>query len=241
MSTMSIPTRVASPFIASIFIVGGLDAALDPEGKVKKAEAVTHPIARRVTVLPDDTETLVRLNGATQVAAGTMLSFGIWRRLAATVLVGSLVPTTLAGHRFWEELDEDARKAQMLQFAKNLGLLGGLLLIATTPAIEVGASASRASLGGSRQRFRTLPVTLRSANGALLGGRPQPAEVGPTTEGFRHAITTGFGAVLALGGWNVRGGRGTRTRSPDGSCRSISRPSSSSRLSSRAPARPHRN
>lgn len=131
MSMRSITTRVASPLIASIFIRGGLDAAMDPEGKVKKAERVAGPIAERVTILPDDTETLVRLNGATQVVAGATLSLGILRRLSAAVLVGTLIPTTLAGHRFWEELDEDARKLQMMQFAKNLGLLGGLLLVAT--------------------------------------------------------------------------------------------------------------
>ena len=151
MSTTSIPTRVASPLIASIFILGGLDAALDPEGKVKKAEAVTKSVAQRVGVLPDDTETLVRLNGATQVVAGTLLSLGIVRRLAATVLMGSLIPTTLAGHRFWEELDEDARKAQLVHLAKNLGLFGGLLLIATN-ATAAPRAAKRQR--GGKSRFR---------------------------------------------------------------------------------------
>jgi len=131
MPTRSIITRIASPLIASIFIRGGLDAAMDPEGKVKKAEKITGPIAKRVTALPDDTAMLVRMNGATQVVAGTTMSLGILRRLSAAVLVGTLVPTTLAGHRFWEELDEDKRNQQITHFAKNLGLLGGLLLIAT--------------------------------------------------------------------------------------------------------------
>src|SRR5215469_4360146 len=131
MPMRSITTRVASPLIASIFIRGGLDAAMNPERKVKKAEKVTGPIAQRVDVLPDDTEKLVQLNGVTQVVAGAMLSLGIFRRLSAAVLIGTLVPTTLAGHRFWEELDEDARNQQITQLAKNLGLLGGLLLIAT--------------------------------------------------------------------------------------------------------------
>src|SRR6185312_16810474 len=131
MPMRSITTRVASPLIASIFIRGGLDAAMDPEGKVKKAEKITGPIAKRVTALPDDTAMLVRMNGATQVVAGTTMSLGILRRLSAAVLVGTLVPTTLAGHRFWEELDEDKRNQQITHFAKNLGLLGGLLLIAT--------------------------------------------------------------------------------------------------------------
>jgi putative oxidoreductase len=133
MSVRNITTRVASPLIASIFIRGGLDAAINPEEKVKKAEKITGPIAERVTALPDDTETLVRLNGITQVVAGSMLSLGILRRLSAAVLAGTLIPTTLAGHRFWDELDEDARNMQITHFAKNLGLLGGLLLVATEP------------------------------------------------------------------------------------------------------------
>jgi uncharacterized membrane protein YphA (DoxX/SURF4 family) len=150
MALRSITTRVASPLIASIFISGGFDAAMNPEGKVKKAEKVTGPIAQRVTALPDDTETLVRLNGVTQVIAGTALSLGLLRRLSAVVLIGTLVPTTLAGHRFWEELDEDARNMQITQFAKNLGLLGGLLLVAT----ERTSRSRRSSKSGSKARLR---------------------------------------------------------------------------------------
>lgn len=148
MSLKSIATRVASPLIASIFVTGGLDSATNPEGKVKKAEKVTGPIAQRVNILPDDTETLVRLNGITQVIAGAMLSLGILRRASAVVLIGTLGPTTLAGHAFWEELDEDARNAQLMQFAKNLGLLGGLLLVATEP------SANKSSRREGRTRLR---------------------------------------------------------------------------------------
>ena len=153
MSIRSMTTRVASPLIASIFISGGLDAATDPEGKVKKAETVTRPLAQRIDVLPDDTEALVRLNGATQVVAGALLSLGILRRLSAMVLAGTLIPTTLAGHRFWEELDEDARKMQITHFAKNLGLLGALLLVATEPRPNHGAKSSRRN-GARQQAFR---------------------------------------------------------------------------------------
>jgi uncharacterized membrane protein YphA (DoxX/SURF4 family) len=152
MPMSSITTRVASPLIASIFIRGGLDAAMDPEGKVKKAEKVTGPIAERVTALPDDTETLVRLNGITQVVAGAMLSIGIFRRLSAAVLAGTLVPTTLAGHRFWEELDEDARNLQIAHFAKNLGLFGGLLLIATESTTSRSSRSKKESKGRLRIR-----------------------------------------------------------------------------------------
>jgi uncharacterized membrane protein YphA (DoxX/SURF4 family) len=114
-----------------MFVAGGLDALQHPEGKVKAAEKVIRPIAQHTSVLPDDTVTVVRMNGAVQLAAGVMLSLGILRRTAAALLIGSLVPTTVAGHRFWEELDERARSQQVIHFFKNLGMLGGLVLVAT--------------------------------------------------------------------------------------------------------------
>ena len=55
---------------------------------------------------------------------------GRFRRLAALALIGSIVPTTLGGHRFWEETDQAARAQQRMHFLKNLGLLGGLILAA---------------------------------------------------------------------------------------------------------------
>jgi uncharacterized membrane protein YphA (DoxX/SURF4 family) len=128
---LNIPGRVARPLLASIFISSGLDAVQHPEGKIKAAEKVTGPLASHLAVVPDDTATAVTINGAVQVVAGALLSFGILRRTAAVALIGSLIPTTLAGHRFWEEIDEQARVKQITQFLKNLGLLGGLVLVAT--------------------------------------------------------------------------------------------------------------
>ena len=57
-----------------------------------------------------------------------MLSIGKLPRVAALALCGSIVPTTLAGHRFWEETEPATRAQQRTHFLKNLGLLGGLLL-----------------------------------------------------------------------------------------------------------------
>jgi uncharacterized membrane protein YphA (DoxX/SURF4 family) len=113
-----------------MFIFGGLDALRNPEGKVKKADPVARPIAEKVPGLPQDTETLVRINGAVMVGAGTLLAVGKFRRLAALALIGSILPTTYAGHRFWEETDEATRAQQRIHFLKNIGLLGGLILAA---------------------------------------------------------------------------------------------------------------
>jgi uncharacterized membrane protein YphA (DoxX/SURF4 family) len=116
--------------LAPMFVAGGLDAFRNPEGKAPKAAAVTTPVAGALG-LPDDPRAFVRFNGAVQVLGGAMLGAGKYPRIAALALVGSLIPTTLAGHHFWDLDDEKERAAQRTQFLKNLAMLGGLLLIVT--------------------------------------------------------------------------------------------------------------
>lgn len=113
--------------LAAMFVAGGLDSLQHPEGKAQAAEKVAPPLARPLG-LPEDTTTLVRINGAVQLVAGVLLALGRLPRLAAAALVATLIPTTLAGHAFWEEDDEASRKAQRIHFLKNLAMLGGLLL-----------------------------------------------------------------------------------------------------------------
>ena len=122
--------RVARPLLAGMFIQGGVDSIRHPDGKAKRAATVTEPLADTLPI-PDDPVALVRFNGAVQVGAGTLLALGKVPRLAALALAGSLVPTTMAGHRFWEEDDPQARAAQQIHFLKNVSMLGGLLIAAT--------------------------------------------------------------------------------------------------------------
>ena len=90
--------------------------------------------------LPDDPELLIRANGAAMVGAGAMLATGRFPRLAALVLAGTLVPTTVAGHRFWEEADPVQKRNQRLHLLKNVSLLGGTLLA----VVDTGGQARRA-------------------------------------------------------------------------------------------------
>jgi uncharacterized membrane protein YphA (DoxX/SURF4 family) len=165
---MALSRRIARPLLASIFIAGGLEAVQNPAGKVKKAETVTKPLSEIVGAMPSDPETLVRINGAVQISAGLLLATGKLRRLASLALIGSIIPTTYAGHRFWEETDEVARAQQRIHFLKNLGLLGGLILAAVDTegdpslgwrtkrrahqleaALAMGRAASNADLRGA--------------------------------------------------------------------------------------------
>jgi len=125
---MALTRRIARPMLASVFVASGVDVLRHPESRVKQAEPVTSMITKAVPSLPDNTELLVRVNAGAQVGAGALLALGRAPRLSAAVLAGTLVPTTLAGHRFWEEVDPVKRKQQQTHFLKNLSMLGALIL-----------------------------------------------------------------------------------------------------------------
>jgi uncharacterized membrane protein YphA (DoxX/SURF4 family) len=116
--------------LASMFVVGGLGSVRRPEQVAALAEPVVRPVSDRVPVLPDSTEQVVRLSGAVQVAAGVLLGLGRMPRLSALALAATLVPTTLAGHRFWAAEDDSDRAQQRIHFLKNVSMLGGLLIAA---------------------------------------------------------------------------------------------------------------
>jgi uncharacterized membrane protein YphA (DoxX/SURF4 family) len=117
--------------LATVFVVSGWKAIQDPTKLAQRAKKVTDqvgPTLQKVhPKLPNDAETLVRLNGAVHVIGGIgMLTPA--HRLASATLAASLVPTTLAGHAYWEFEDPGDRLQQRNHFMKNLGLLGGLIM-----------------------------------------------------------------------------------------------------------------
>jgi putative oxidoreductase len=125
---MPVLRAVARPMLASIFTIQGYNTLVQPERVSPVAEPVVRPLAERVTAVPDTTEEAVRLSGAVQFAAGSLLALGWWPRLSSLAIAMTLVPTTLAGHRFWEVEDKQERAMQRIHFLKNLSILGGLLI-----------------------------------------------------------------------------------------------------------------
>jgi putative oxidoreductase len=121
---------IARPLLASIFLVGGAEAFAHPERRAELAKPVIEQMTSVLPALPPDPVVLVKANAAVQVGAAALLSAGVLQRLSALVLAASLVPTTFAGHRFWELQDPAAQAQQRTHFLKNTAILGGLLLIA---------------------------------------------------------------------------------------------------------------
>lgn len=132
---MSLSRLIARPMLASVFFVGAANALKNTPGPTAKADPVTArlvPLAKKAGIpLPEDPETLVKINAGVQIGAALALATGRFPRTSAAVLAASLVPTTAAGHRFWEVEDPAQRDQQRLHFVKNVSLVGGLMIAAT--------------------------------------------------------------------------------------------------------------
>ena len=144
--------RIARPLLAAPFIYGGISTLRKQQDRVPGARPVVEKIAEAAdkqlpVQVPRDVEQWVKADAAVKVAAGALFGLGRMPRLTAIVLSASIVPTTLAGHRFWEHDDPTERFGQISNFLKNAGLLGGLLLAAvdTEGKPSVGYRARRAA------------------------------------------------------------------------------------------------
>lgn len=163
---MTISRTIARPMLSSIFLVGPVQTLRNSSGAAAKAESVATPLAQwaqRLGIpLPQDPEKLVKLNAGIQLVAGLALATGRFPRISAAVLATSLVPTTVAGHDFWNEEDPAARKQQQLQLAKNLSLLGGLIIAAGDTDGKPGVAwLAKHAVGDARREVGHMATTAK--------------------------------------------------------------------------------
>jgi putative oxidoreductase len=165
---MTVTRLIARPMLASMFVVGGLDSLRNAKEKADAAAVVTDrivPLAEKAAPqlpIPSDPATLVRINGAAQVAAGLLLATGKAPRLTSTVLAATLLPTTAAGHRFWEVEDPAQRAGQKVHFFKNVSMLGGLMIAAVDTEGRPGVAwRARRAARDARREARHLAAAAR--------------------------------------------------------------------------------
>ncbi len=115
--TVGLCRKLGRVLIAAPLVYGGYGAAKDPGHR--------HEVISRVG-FPESPE-LVRANGVAMMVGGAALALGIAPRLASLGLIASLGATTYAGHPFWLEEEPGKRQLQLMQFAKNVGMIGALL------------------------------------------------------------------------------------------------------------------
>jgi putative oxidoreductase len=168
---MTITRLLARPMLASMFLVGGANALRNAPALAAKARPVTQkltPLADKAVPqapIPSDPVMLVRLNAVAQIGAGLTLATGRAPRISAAVLAATLVPTTAAGHRFWEEEDPAERSNQRIHFFKNLSMLGALMIAAVDTEGRPGVAwrARRAAQDARREAGHLAATARREA------------------------------------------------------------------------------
>jgi putative oxidoreductase len=155
--------------LASMFISGGINSLRNTDRLADRAQPVTEKLepvvnmATRSLPFSLDQKQLVQVNGVVHVVGGFLLATGRVPRLSALALAATLVPTTLAGHRFWEESDPQQRANQQVHFFKNVSMVGGLLLASVDtegkPSIAWMArqGAGRAKKRAAKQAAKLTP------------------------------------------------------------------------------------
>lgn len=123
---------VARAMLAAMYIDSGWRAYRHPERLADQAKIMTDRVAPLLTAVhpkaPTDAQTLVKINGAAQIAGGVLLATGKSARPGALLLAATTVPTTLAAQPFWQVQDPTQRARQRTEFLRNLSMLGGLLV-----------------------------------------------------------------------------------------------------------------
>ena len=78
-------------------------------------------------------EAAIPATGAMLLAGGLSVLAGARPRQGLATIVGFLIPVTFQMHRFWEVEDPERRMNEMVQFAKNLALVGAALMLLQIP------------------------------------------------------------------------------------------------------------
>jgi len=147
--------RLARPLIGLAFIDSGVSAL---RGGGQRAER-----ARRLGV--EDPQQMTRAVAAVQLGAGALLILNRFPRLASLALAVTVVPDAATGHAFWSQQDKLSKRHERSLFARDLGLLGGLLVsVADTGGRE--SIPHRAKRTGRNTAKKAAKKTAKAAKAA---------------------------------------------------------------------------
>jgi uncharacterized membrane protein YphA (DoxX/SURF4 family) len=108
---------IGRAIFGGFFAYNGLNHFQQSKGMGQYAAAKGVPAAERA----------VQATGALLLAGGLSVMAGIKPRQGLAAIIAFLVPVTLQMHRFWEEQNPQTRQTEMIQFMKNMALVGAAL------------------------------------------------------------------------------------------------------------------
>jgi putative oxidoreductase len=72
---------------------------------------------------------LVPISGVLCILGALSIILGYKARIGAAMIIVFLLPVTLVFHHFWTVTDPGARETEMIEFLKNISMLGGAVII----------------------------------------------------------------------------------------------------------------
>ena len=147
-------------FVAGRAIFGGF-FAYSGVNHLQATESMGQYAASKGVPAP---EQAVQATGVMMLAGGLSVMTGYQPRRGLLALISVLVPVTLQMHRFWEEADPQKRQGEMINFMKNVALVGAALTMmqidepwpASIDAARAADEEMYIRLGG--RDFRSLPA-----------------------------------------------------------------------------------
>jgi putative oxidoreductase len=104
-------------FFVSIFILTSLDQF--------SAQSIAYAASKGVPLA----SVVVPFAGIIEIVGAISIIFGYRVRIGALLLIIFLIPVTFTFHQFWTIQDQMAKEMDMINFFKNISILGGALII----------------------------------------------------------------------------------------------------------------
>jgi len=127
--------RLGRFLLSVIFILSG-------SGKIPHFSAVAGMMASKGIPLAS---VALAVTLVIEIGGGLLLLTGYKARYAAIVLAIWLIPVTLTFHNFWAYQGQP-QQGQMVNFLKNLAIMGGLLVVAANQ--RTAGKLARGTVGG---------------------------------------------------------------------------------------------
>lgn len=116
---MKVPFLIGRLIFGGFFIYNGIHHFKERKSLAQYAQAKNVP-------KPD---LAVTATGAAMIAGGTSILLGIKPKLGAAAIIGFLAGVSPVMHNFWKAENPDQRMNDMINFGKNIALLGAALAL----------------------------------------------------------------------------------------------------------------
>jgi len=174
--------RIARPMLSAVFVSRGVEALISPKPAAEAARQTLEglsqlpdPVGANV---PSNAGTVARVNAAVQIGGGLLLATGKLPRVASAALALSVVPGSLGGHAFWNEVEPQRKTEERRAFVTDISLIGGLIIAAVD-------TEGKPSLGWRGRRAAqkmsdavTSPIPVGAAAGSSLADSGFAEKVG---------------------------------------------------------------